>query len=352
MQNPAPSDPAARHVPVLPAEVLERLDPRPGETYLDCTAGLGGHAVLIAPRLVPGGTVILNDLDEGNLARARASVEAAAPGIRVESIHGNFADLPRVMLERGLAADMVLADLGFSSNQVDDAGRGLSFRADGPLDMRLDPSAPITAAELVNTLPEEELADVLWRFGEERASRRVAAKIVAARAEGPISTTAQLASIVRSAIGFAGHGRGKGGKRGRQGLTIDAATRSFQALRIAVNDELGSLAAFLEAVERSAARSGAAGTDTGRATGGDTGGGRHSTTGDWLRPGARVAIIAFHSLEDRPVKRSFGGLAERGVVERLTKRPVVAGEAETGHNPRARSAKMRAVRLAAGEAGG
>ncbi len=325
-------------MPVLPGEVLELLGAGAGQTYLDATAGLGGHASMVAPRLMPGGTVVLNDLDEGNLARARASVEAAAPGIRVETIRGNFADLPRVMLERGLAADMVLADLGFSSNQVDDAARGLSFRADGPLDMRLDPSAPITAAELVNTLPEAELADVLWRFGEERASRRVAAKIVAARAEGPISTTAQLASIVRSAVGFAGRGRAKGGKRGRQGPTIDAATRSFQALRIAVNDELGSLEALLEAVGRSAARHHAAAHS----------GGQDAATGDWLRPGARVAIIAFHSLEDRPVKRAFGELSERGVAERLTRRPIVAGEAETSANPRSRSAKMRGVRLAGG----
>lgn len=324
------------HVPVLLDEVLALLAPEPGGVYVDATAGLGGHAAAIAPKLSPGGTVVLNDLDPGNLDAARARVEGALPpesGVRVVTIHGGFAELPRRLPELGLSADMVLADLGFSSNQVDDPARGLSFRSDGPLDMRLNPDAPLTAADLVNELPEAELADILWRYGEERASRRVAAKIVAARAQRPISTTGQLAEIVRAGVGFARR-PAKGACRSGRGPSrgIDPATRSFQALRIAVNDELGSLGVFLTGVQRSAERAQARG-------------GHETAQQDWLRPGARVAVIAFHSLEDRPVKQAFVAMGQSGVVERLTRKAVQAGEAEIGINPRARSARLRAVRL-------
>lgn len=318
--DPRPaSDPERGHVPVLPAEVLAALDPRPGEAYADCTAGLGGHAAMVAERLGPAGTVVLNDLDPQNLARASERVRAVG-GPAVVAIEGNFADLPRALGERGLRADLVLADLGFASSQVDDPERGLSFKKDGPLDMRLGPGLPMTAAELVATWPERDLAELISRFGEERHARAVARKVVAARQESPIETTRQLAEIVRSAIP-----RTRG-----PGPQIDGATRTFQALRIAVNDELGSLESWLGAVTRAAAR---------------------PSEDGWLTPGARVAVIAFHSLEDRPVKRAFAGLVERGLAEHAARGVVRAGEDEIGRNPRSRSAKLRAVRLTGGSVG-
>ena len=303
---------APGHTPVLLNAVLDLLDPRPGETYVDCTAGLGGHAAAIAERLGPGGTVVLNDVDPSNLERARVRVEAAAPGIRVITLQGNFATLPRRLAEPALpvAADMLLADLGFASTQMDDASRGLSFSRDGPLDMRLDPSLPTTAADLVASLPEHELARIVAEFGEDRNAPRIARKLVAARAAAPIKTTGQLAEIVRSAS--PGRGRVR---------SIDPATRTFQALRIAVNDELGSLQALLDAV------------------------GRSEQAPRWLADGARVAVISFHSLEDRPVKQAFASGATRREAELLTRRPVEAGQEEVAANPRARSAKLRAVRL-------
>lgn len=321
----------ARHVPVLLSEVIEALAPRPGETYADCTAGLGGHAAVCSAQLGPGGTVVLNDLDPANLERAQAAVMAAGSGARVQAVLGNFADLPRTVGELGLRADMVLADLGFSSPQVDDGERGFSFSRPGPLDMRYGRSGP-TAADLVNTLSERELASTFWEFGEERYSRRVAAEIVRARADAPIRTTDQLAELCRRVV-----------PRSADGL--DPATRSFQALRILVNDELGALDALLVAVEQ-----GARSAIEGRPS--------------WLAPGARVALISFHSLEDRRVKRAMARWAELGLVARRGEegsrrapdhrtrgggsgqRPVVAGDLECTTNPRSRSAKLRIARIA------
>jgi 16S rRNA (cytosine1402-N4)-methyltransferase len=302
------------HIPVLLQEVLAALGPRPGEVYADATAGLGGHASSVARRLGPSGTVVLNDADPANLARAGAGIAAlgsAAP--RVLTIRGNFADLPRRLSEAGLAPDMLLADLGFASTQVDDAARGFSFRHDGPLDMRMDTESPVTAAELVNTLPERELAGLIRDFGEEKNARTIASKLVAARARGPILSTARLAEIVRSAFG----GRDQ---------RIDPATRTFQALRIAVNDEIGSLESLLRSVGQAAAAVAA---------------GRPA----WLNPGARVAIIGFHSLEDRPVKRAFADLAAKGLASLDGRRAVRASESEVEDNARARSARLRAIRL-------
>lgn len=305
-----------RHVPVLMEEVLRILAPRPGETYLDCTAGLGGHAAAIAAAVGPAGTIVLNDADPSNLARAAERVRAASsPAPAVVTFHGNFADAPRRMAEAGLAADMVLADLGFSSNQVEDAQRGMSFSRDGPLDMRLDPTSPVTAAELVASLPEPELAQIIRDFGEDRDAARIARKLVEARRAAPITTTGRLADIVRQASG-----------RRPSRDSIDPATRTFQALRIAVNDELGSLQSLLSAVERGAAKA-------------------KGSEGSWVRAGARVAMISFHSLEDRPVKRAFADLVSRGLAAELTRKPVVADEAEASRNPRSRSAKLRAVRI-------
>ncbi|GIK20150.1 MAG: 16S rRNA (cytosine(1402)-N(4))-methyltransferase RsmH [Leptolyngbya sp. PLA2] len=306
------------HVPVMVAEVMGLLGLRPGEVYADCTAGLGGHAVEAARRVGLRGTVVLNDLDAGNLERAAGAVRKVCGGDgggvpRVVRFQGNFAELPRRMEAEGLAADAVLADLGFASVQVEDASRGFSFMREGPLDMRYDASVGSSAAELVNGLPEDELASILREYGEEREAGRIARKLVAERAVEPISTTQRLAGIVRSVCGRSGGG-------------IDPATRTFQALRIAVNDELGSLHGLLRAVER-AAQSVAAGSAS------------------WLAPGGRVAVISFHSLEDRPVKRAFASLVDRGLACSLTRGHVGPGDAEVEANPRARSAKVRAIAI-------
>lgn len=296
------------HIPVLAEEVMALLSPRAGEVYVDATAGLGGHAAMVAARLGRGGIVVLNDVDPGNLRAAEDRVRGAAPEVEVRTVRGNFAELPARLGAMGVRADMVLADLGFSSNQVEDPSRGLSFQRAGPLDMRLDPSLERSALELVAGASEAELARIIAEFGEDREAGRIARKLVAARAREPITTTQRLAEVVRSVFG-----RKQGG--------IDPATRTFQALRIAVNDEIGCLEAFLSAV------------------------GRGTEEGGWLRKDARVAVISFHSLEDRPVKRAFAGLVERGLADSLTRRPVQAGAVEQGSNPRARSAKLRAVRV-------
>lgn len=308
--------PQAPHIPVLLDEVIGLLDPKAGETYADGTAGLGGHAAAIAPALAPGGRVVLNDLDPGNLERAEARVREAlreAGGVEVLAIHASFADLPEALTERGIAADCFLADLGFASNQVDDPERGLSFRRDGPLDMRLDPTQGPTAADLIADLPESELADLIFRYGEERLSRRIAQKLVEERRNGPILTTSRVAAIVRSAYPAAM----------ARASRIDPATRTFQALRIAVNGELDHLERLLGAIEQGAEQAG---------------------TG-WLASGARIGMISFHSLEDRPVKQAFVDLASRDLGTRLTRKPIVAGEAEAATNPRARSAKLRGMRV-------
>ncbi|MEM7755689.1 MAG: 16S rRNA (cytosine(1402)-N(4))-methyltransferase RsmH [Planctomycetota bacterium] len=310
------------HAPVLLDEVLELLTPGEGETYVDGTAGLGGHAAAVSVRVGPSGRVVLNDLDPGNLAQAQAFVRGVEGGAgTVEAIHGPFDELPARLADAGTRADSVLLDLGFASTQVDDAERGLSFKRDGPLDMRLDPGGPITAADLVSSLDERELADVIYRFGEERASRRIARKIVEVRKAEPITTTGRLAELVRSA--FPRQGSRPGSRRGPR---IDNATRTFQALRIAVNDEIGRLERLLASLEVEA-------------------GAIAQGRGTWLNPGARVAVISFHSLEDRPVKQAFRGLVDRGLAGALTRKPLVAGDGERDTNPRARSAKLRGVML-------
>lgn len=309
---------------MLFSEVVEHLAPAPGETLLDCTAGLGGHAAAVAERLGPTGRVVLFDLDPGNLERAGARVRAALnPGdpaaARVIAVRENFAQAPAWAAREGVRADIVLADLGFASSQVDDAERGLSFRRPGPLDMRLDPAGPVTAAELVNTLDERELADLIFRYGEERHARRIASKLAAERRVAPIMTTDRLASIVRSVVP-------------RTPGSIDGATRTFQALRIATNDEIGSLEALLGAIDRWS--------------------GRTDEAGCWLNAGARIGIISFHSLEDRPVKHAFASVVQAGRARAVTRRPVTPGEDEQRRNPRSRSAKLRVIRLDGGDAGG
>lgn len=299
------------HVPVLRDEVLEVLDPRPGDVVADLTAGGGGHAAALAQRIGPGGTLVLMDLDAGNLEQAAKRVVTIGP--TVIELHGNFATAAAAVRARHLQVNCVLADLGFASTQMSDPNRGFSFAADGPLDMRMDPSGAVTAANLVNDLPEGELARVLREVGEEPLGARIARKIALARQGEPIRTTARLASLVRDAYGSRAH-------RSRN----DPATRTFMALRIAVNDELASLEALLSDVE------------TGARAGGQ----------DWLATAARIAVIAFHSLEDRRVKRAFSAMEDAGLASRTSRRPVRPSEAEVDANPRSRSAKLRGVRLA------
>lgn len=314
------------HRPVLLAECLRLLDPKPGETVVDCTAGRGGHAVELARRVGPQGRVILFDLDAENLAYAAHRVRSEA-GCEPLTIRSTFAGVAAALVGHGgqtvVKADVVLADLGFSSTQMDDPGRGFSFMADGPLDMRLDPTSGTTAAELLRSLPESELAELIFRVGEEPLARRIARKVVELRGREPIESTAQLARLVREAYGSRAH-------RSR----LHPATRTFMALRIAVNDELGALRSLLQAI-RSGAQAAGHGSSDGR-----------SSADGWLNPGARVGIISFHSLEDRLVKHSFVQMAEDGLVEIRTRKPVVSSDEESAENPRSRSAKLRTVRVA------
>jgi len=302
--DPLPSDNTG-HIPVLLGPVATLLAPAPGQSFLDCTVGRGGHGEAIIPSLGPGGTYIAMDLDPENLAfsgdRLRPIAEAA--GVQLHLIHRSFAAARRVLDGLGISrVDRLLADLGFASNQVDDADRGLSFRFEGPLDMRLDPAAPMSAADLVNTLDERALADLIYRYGEERLSRRIARKIVESRGDSPILETLRLAQICRSAYG----------PKARSSR-IHPATRTFQALRIAVNGELDALEQLLGQLPGLLADDGLAG------------------------------IISFHSLEDRPVKQAFVLAQSDGWAKRVTKKPVTADLDEQSHNPRSRSAKFRVL---------
>jgi 16S rRNA (cytosine1402-N4)-methyltransferase len=293
---------------------------------VDCTAGRGGHAVALAKAVGPTGRIVLFDVDAENLAYAadRVRREAGCEPLAIRSSFAGVAEsLRRLGGETVVKADVVLADLGFSSTQMDDPGRGFSFMADGPLDMRLDPTSGVTAAELLRSLPERELAELIFRVGEEPMARRIARKVVELRGREPIESTAQLARLVREAYGPRAH-------RSR----LHPATRTFMALRIAVNDELGALRSLLQSV-RLGAQAAVHGTSDGR-----------SAFDGWLRPGARVGIISFHSLEDRLVKHGFVDMAREGLVEVRTRKPVVSSERESAENPRARSAKLRVVRVA------
>jgi 16S rRNA (cytosine1402-N4)-methyltransferase len=282
------------HVPVLPMEVMRWLDPRPGHIVVDATTGAGGHTALLWERIQPTGRLIALDQDPAMLALAKEGL----PQPDILWRHGNFEDLPSMLDELKIPmVDVVLADLGFCSDQMSDPARGLSFHADGPLDMRLDPSRGEPASALIRRFSEKDLANIFWQYGEERFSRRVARVIVETRQKMPIVTTGQLADLARRCVPRS------------KGHAIDPATRVFQALRIAVNDELGALERFLQAAP------------------------------DCLKPGGKLAIISFHSLEDRIVKQAFRKMPE--LVKELTRKPVQAGEGEIRNNPRARSAKLR-----------
>ena len=291
--------PPMSHEPVMVPEVVEMLVPSRGGLFVDCTVGLGGHSRAL---LAAGATRILG-LDRDPKALALAFEALAEFSDRVDLVHADYRELDRVLDERGI--DRVagaLADLGVSSMQFDAEGRGFSFRRDEPLDMRMDQSRGRTVADLLREVDETQLADVIFRYGEERASRRVARAIVFARRESPIETTGRLAAIVRRAVPHHGHQR------------IDPATRTFQALRIWVNSELEGLDAFLVTAARR------------------------------LLANARLAVITFHSLEDRIVKHTFRAMEKADAGLRiLTKRPLVPSDDEVARNPRARSAKLRAI---------
>jgi 16S rRNA (cytosine1402-N4)-methyltransferase len=288
------------HVPVMLAEVLEALAPGRGGTFVDGTVGLGGHAAA----LLQAGAFRLVGIDRDSEAIAVARERLGGFGDRVALLHGDYRHLDRLLDEAGVGpVDGILIDLGLSSFQLESEGRGFSFQRDEPLDMRMDRTSGATAADLLNSFGERELADLIFAYGEERYSRRIARSIVAARGEAPIETTGRLAEIVRRAVPRRGYSR------------IDPATRTFQALRIGVNDELEGLDRF---VETACAR---------------------------LAIGGRLAVIAFHSLEDRVVKHTMRRLAgaEGAGLRLLWRKARKPGEVEVEANPRARSAKLRAV---------
>ncbi len=302
------------HAPVLYKEAIDFLAVRRGGTYIDATLGLGGHASAIAARLGSEGRLIGFDKDTAALEMARRRL--AAP-------EGREQDWPEIMLHHASyaeiaermgagSADGVLADLGVSSMQLEDAGRGFSFQAEGPLDMRMDPQSELTADQVVNQFDESDLADLIYEFGEERRSRRIARAIVRAR---PIKSTAHLAQVVSAAARPMNQPKGKG---------IHPATLTFQAIRIYVNRELEDLRALLGSAPQV------------------------------IKPGGRLVVISFHSLEDRMVKDAIREGAHSGVWQPLTRKPVIASEEEISQNPRARSAKLRAaerVEQAAGISG-
>jgi len=291
-----------RHVPVLVSDVLAALVPAPAQIVVDATLGAGGHARVLAERLSPGGWLIGLDRDEAMLELAGARLADVPPEVRVTLKQANFDQIQEVLNELGVAAvDAVMADLGICSDQLDRSERGFSFQQPGPLDMRLDQREGETAGSLVRRLSERDLADLFWKYGEERFSRRIARRIVEARRRDRLETTSQLADLVRRSVP-----RPKGRR-----ASIDPATRVFQALRIAVNDELGALERLLAALP------------------------------DCVKAGGTAVVISFHSLEDRLVKNAF---RDKQVWEILTPKPVQAGEQEKTLNPRARSAKLRAAR--------
>jgi 16S rRNA (cytosine1402-N4)-methyltransferase len=296
----------AGHVPVLLKEAIDFLAVRRGGTYLDATVGLGGHSYEIAKRLGAPGHLIGLDKDPAALESAREKLVVSRSDQQhdwptVELRHTSFADFAND--QRRTTYDGILADVGVSSLQLGDPARGFSFQAEGALDMRMNPQAELTAEQVVNHSDERELADVIYEFGEERRSRRIARAIVRSR---PIRTTVQLADVVSAAARPMKHER------------IHPATRTFQALRIFVNRELDELRGLL------------------------------SVAPQMLNPGGRVVIISFHSLEDRIVKDAFREGVKQGHYRILTKKPVTPGDEEIDRNPRARSAKLRAAERKAG----
>lgn len=300
------AQPAMVHFPVLLEDLQKRLKYRRDATLADTTVGQGGHALGLAEKLSEQGRLIGLDVDTESLAAAGKRLGQLC--CRVDLIRENFSRLDEALNGLGLArVDVILADLGLNSAQLAQAERGFSFQADGPLDMRFDDRLESTGGELVNKLPEAKLAELIWRYGEERHNRRIARAIVAARRGKPLERTLQLAAVINKALGITDKGRKS---------KIHPATRTFQALRIAVNDELGNLDRLLKISPR------------------------------LLNKDGQVAIISYHSLEDRLVKQNFREYQKEGVFEVLTPKPIRAGEKERSQNPRSRSAKLRmAIRI-------
>lgn len=307
------SDPSeASHTPVLLSEILEGLRIQPGQQIIDGTLGGGGHTAAFLAQSAPSGRVLGIDADPAAIRRNSLRFEAELAGGRLTLVQSNFGDLTKVAHSYGFTAvNAILLDLGVSSFQLATPERGFSFGHDGPLDMRFDPLQGISAAQLVNTWPEHEIADVIYQYGEERQSRRIARYLVQHR---PFTTTGELAAAVEQACG------------GRRGSRIHPATRTFQALRIAVNEELAQLERVLPQCL------------------------------DLLAPAGRLAVLTFHSLEDRIVKHWMqkeastyvrdetipqGGYERRPTLTILTRKPMMATDAELTHNPRSRSAKLR-----------
>jgi len=290
----------ASHVPVLLKEAIDFLAVRRGGTYIDATVGLGGHSYEIAKRLGAPGHLIGLDKDPAALEMARKKLAPQSPDWpKITLLHRSFAEIAKG--QQAATVDGILADIGVSSLQLDNAARGFSFQAEGPLDMRMDPHSERTAEQVVNHLDERQLADVIYEFGEERRSRRIARAICRSR---PIRSTAHLADVISAAARPMNQAERR----------IHPATRTFQALRIFVNRELDDLKGMLAA------------------------------TPQILKPGGRIIVISFHSLEDRIVKDAFRDGAMKDMYYRiLTKKPVTASEEESDRNPRARSAKLRAA---------
>ena len=282
------------HTPVLAEEVIQFLDPRPGGRFIDVTVGAGGHSRAILELTAPDGKLLAIDQDESALKQAREALASFAP--RVVFLHSNFRHVAELAgAERFSESDGVLADIGISSMMVEDSSRGFSFMHEGPLDMRMDRTQPLTAADVLNTHSEKDIAGILYNYGEERRSRPIARSIVRAR---PLETTTELVRAIERVTGGPRYGR------------IHPATRTFQALRIFVNDELRNLEMFVDSSMHA------------------------------VRSGGRIVVITFHSLEDRIVKQKFRAPAVPGRV--LTKKVVTASEEELQRNPRSRSAKLRA----------
>ncbi len=307
------STPSA-HIPVLGEPLLSLLQYPKNAIIVDATIGQAGHALMTAERLGADGLLIGLDVDRASLEQATKKLKGIDCAVKL--VNSNFGRLDKALAELGIEkVDVIIADLGVSSQQLDDPRRGMSFRYDGPLDMRLSGltlpdgcEGLKTAAELVNRLNEKSLADLIYQYGEERKSRRIARVIVEARKIEKIETSAQLVEIVNRAVGYRG---------GYRKSKIHPATRTFQALRIAVNDELGQLERLLNMAER------------------------------LLNINGQIAIISFHSLEDRLVKNSFRANKQNGCFEILTKKPIVADDDEIKRNPRSRSAKLRMARKTA-----
>ena len=309
------ADSDGEHIPVMPKEVLDLLQCKPGGVYVDATIGLGGHAEAILERIQPGGQLIGIDRDKESLERVQARLKPYGDSLRL--LHDNYKNLPLILNNlAGRPVDGILIDLGVSSYQLLSPERGFSFQSDVVLDMRMDRTQQWTAADLVNKLSESELADLIYRYGEERLSRRIAAAIVQERRKAPITRCAQLAEIISRVFKVRGHQH------------IHPATRTFQALRIAVNEELDGLEEFL------------------------------SEGFGFLKSGGRMVVIAFHSLEDRIVKRTFRRFAGQCVCDAppelckcprqalanlITPRPMTPGPEELAANPRARSARLRSL---------